>query len=90
MTNQELHKNQRVQFTLAGKLVQGLVIGDKKKKVVLMHQPKGDPDWRPMFIPVELLNDTNFQQATDLFMPVYNPVMEDLLINVRESLNDEW
>lgn len=84
MTSTELSTHHRVQFRLAGKLVQGLVIGNKRKKVVVM-QHRGDGDWRPIFIPLDLLTHINFQHAFKLFMPLYNPIMEEILQQAREG-----
>jgi hypothetical protein len=89
MTSTELSKLQRVQFRLAGKLVQGLVIGDKRKKVVIMKD-HGGGNWHPVFIPLDLLSHINFQLASKLFMPVYNPIMEGILEQARRGETDGW
>ena len=88
MTSDELHKNQRVQFRLCGRLVQGLVVGDKRKRVVVMRQKDGT--WVPLSIPLDLLNHVNFQFAARPFMPIYNPVMEGILEKTRQGLTDDW
>ncbi len=88
MKTHELSKLQRVEFRLAGKLVQGLVVGDKRKRVVVMKDHGGD--WRPIFIPIGLLNHITFRHAYNLFMPVYNPIMEGILKQAREGRTDGW
>jgi len=89
MTNRELCKGQRVQFLLAGKLVQGIVIGDKRKKVVIMRE-HGAGDWKPVFIPIGLLDDVVFHRASQLFMPIYNPIMEGILREARNGETGDW
>ncbi len=89
MTSKELCKLQRVQFLLAGKLVQGLVIGDKRKKVVIMKD-HGNEGWHPVHIPLDLLDHINFQHVSKLFMPIYNPIMENILEQVRRGEIDGW
>lgn len=89
MTSDELHKNQRVQFRLAGKLVQGLVIGDKRKRIVVMRR-KGEHTWVPLSIPLDLLNHINFRFAGRPFMPIYNPIMEGILERARQGMTDDW
>lgn len=82
----ELHKNQRVQFRLAGKLVQGLVVGDKKRKVIIMREKNGQ--WEPLAIPTTLLEHVKFETAYKLFMPIYNHTMEDILKQARAGDTD--
>lgn len=89
MTYDELNKNSRVQFMLNGKLVQGLIIGDKHKKVVVM-QNKGNNNWEPLFIPIHLLEHIEFRHAIKLFMPIYNPIMEGILNKARKGQTDGW
>lgn len=88
MKANELSKLQRVQFVLDKKLVQGLVVGNKRKRVVIMKD-HGNGDWRPVFIPIGLLDHINFQHAVKLFMPVYNPIMQNILEQAREGRIDD-
>lgn len=89
MTSDELSKQQRVEFRLAGKLVQGLVVGDKRKRIVVMKD-HGGGDWHPFFIPLDLLKHIAFQHAGKPFMPIYNPIMEGILKQAREGKTDGW
>lgn len=89
MTSDELHKLQRVQFTLARQVVQGVVVGDRRKKVVVMRD-HGKGDWRPLFIPLHLLQHVDFQYSGRPFMPIYNPIMEQILEQARQGFTDCW
>lgn len=87
MTSDELNKYHRVQFKLNRKLIQGLVVGDKRRKIVVMRH-YGGADWRPFFIPIELLTHVNFHLASKPFMPIYNPIMEGILEEARAGHTD--
>lgn len=85
MTTDELQKGQRVQFRLNGQLVQGVVIGDKEPTLVIMRDAHRCGDWRPLFIPLHLLDHAKFYHLDKPTMPLYNPIMEDLLRQIRQG-----
>lgn len=88
MTSDELTRLLKIEFRLAGKLVQGIVIGRKRKRIAIMTQKDGG--WHPVFIPLNLLDHINFQHAGKLFMPIYNPIMEGLLKKARRGETGGW
>ncbi len=81
MTADELQTGQRVRFTLAGELMQGVVV--KGQRVAIMRDPHRCGDWRPIFVSLSLLGHVKFHHLDRATTPIYNSAMEELLRKAR-------